>query len=114
MPILDPDDDPFQTSESDSHGSYATSNLSKVRQWLNDELDLAHGNGDEQVRQIPIFLGHGTLDEKVPCCLGRAVSQLFSKLELHVTWEEYEGLGHWYSADMLRDMVWFMKKHAEH
>jgi predicted esterase len=109
----DPDDDPFQTVESDL-GSRETANLDKARQWLVDELDLTMGNGHEQLRQVPIFLGHGKLDENVPMSLGKAASRLLDKLELHVTWEEYEGLGHWYSADMLRDMVSFIIQRIEH
>jgi hypothetical protein len=29
---------------------------------------------------------------------------------MDVRWKEYDGLGHWYSEDMLRDIVDFLKE----
>ncbi|KAF2740615.1 alpha/beta-hydrolase [Polyplosphaeria fusca] len=59
--------------------------------------------------RVPIFFGHGTLDEKVPFQLGRQSAEVLQSLGLNVTWRDFEGLGHWYSADMLRDVVAFIQ-----
>jgi len=61
----------------------------------------------------PIYLGHGTEDEKVPFELGKLASQFLAELGLDVTWEEYPGLAHWYSADMLTDVYGFINSHTQ-
>ncbi|DAA75765.1 TPA_exp: Uncharacterized protein A8136_1487 [Trichophyton benhamiae CBS 112371] len=62
-------------------------------------------------QHIPLFLAHGTEDEKVPVGYGREARRCLSEMGVDVTWEEYAGLGHWYSGDMLGDLVAFLKKH---
>ncbi|MCJ1445234.1 MAG: hypothetical protein MMC23_005739 [Stictis urceolatum] len=59
-------------------------------------------------QQVPILLGHGTKDEKVPLYLGREAVELLQKMGAAADIREYEGLGHWYSSDMLRDTVAFL------
>lgn len=46
-------------------------------------------------RQIPVFLGHGVLDEKVAVDLGRQARSFLETMGLEVRWHEYEGLCHW-------------------
>jgi predicted esterase len=59
----------------------------------------------------PIFLGHGMEDEKVPFELGKLAGGFLNELGLNVMRKEYPELAHWYSADMLRDIYGFMKRH---
>ncbi len=65
-----------------------------------------------KLQDIPLFLGHGTMDEKVPINLGRLAASCLEAMHVDVRWEEYDGLGHWYSGEMLRDMVTFLRTHT--
>ena len=56
----------------------------------------------------PVFLGHGTEDDKVPVARGRAAAECLAAVGMDVEWKEYEGLGHWYSPAMLTDMASFL------
>ncbi|KAL9101587.1 MAG: hypothetical protein Q9163_003164 [Psora crenata] len=60
--------------------------------------------------RTPVFLGHGTADEKVPIKLGREAMGCMQALGVDVEWKEYSGLGHWYSSKMLGDLVTFLKE----
>jgi predicted esterase len=106
-PTEDPDDDPFESTESTA----ASEKVTMAHEWLNEELVTTPEKQHARLTSIPLFLGHGTLDEKVPCKLGKAASQLFSALGFDVAWKEYEDLGHWYSGEMLRDMIMFINSH---
>ena len=93
--------------------------LSPVKQairYLRDELELPNLEESLAFQHTPVFLGHGTEDEKVPVELGREAASCFDALGGIVRWEEYEGLGHWYSADMLADVIKFVqeKQHSAH
>ncbi|EFR03626.1 hypothetical protein MGYG_06620 [Nannizzia gypsea CBS 118893] len=59
-------------------------------------------------QQTPLFLAHGTEDEKVPVDCGREARRCLSMIGVDVTWAEYAGLGHWYSKEMLGDLVAFI------
>lgn len=60
-------------------------------------------------REIPVFLGHGVLDPKVLVDLGRQAHSFLEAIGLEASWREYEGLGHWYSGPMLRDIIVFLQ-----
>ncbi|KAK3370082.1 Alpha/Beta hydrolase protein [Podospora didyma] len=59
--------------------------------------------------RTPLFLGHGDKDGKVPIHLGRGAANCLESLGVDVSWREYEGLGHWYSREMLADLTHFLK-----
>lgn len=60
-------------------------------------------------RKTPLFLSHVANDGIVPVSFGREAAACLRSLGLcHVTWKEYEGLGHWYSERMLGDLVEFL------
>jgi predicted esterase len=61
-------------------------------------------------REIPVFLGHGIEDEKVPIEIGRKAKTCSELVGAYVQTVEYEGLGHWYSDKMLSDIFDFLKK----
>ncbi len=57
----------------------------------------------------PIFLGHGSADEKVPCSLGEATAAILEKADYKVELKVYHGLGHWYKIpDEIDDIVEFL------
>lgn len=79
--------------------------------WLREYLDLPALQPPSEllsVQSIPIFLGHGVQDDKVSIELGRRASECLDMLGARVCWKEYGDLGHWYSSDMLTDLVQFL------
>ena len=61
-------------------------------------------------QRVPIFLGHGVEDEKVPTELGREAASFLQSMDASLEWHEYEGLGHWYSSEMLKDLTGSLKR----
>jgi predicted esterase len=104
------EDDMF---ERDDEGSTGGSKFERAVEWLREELQMNEresGSGRSCAMQsIPVFMGHGTTDEKVPCQNGRVAAKFLKEIDVDVEWNEYEELGHWYSEDMLRDVVRFLK-----
>jgi predicted esterase len=83
----------------------------KAMGWLREQLDLPAlkvSSDTLPVHSIPIFLGHGAQDEKVSIQLGRTAAECLDKLGAGVCWKEYEDLGHWYSPEMLKDLLHFL------
>lgn len=80
--------------------------------WLREQLDLPALQLPSDllpVHRTPIFLGHGGQDEKVSIVLGRRASECLSELGASVCWKEYDDLGHWYSSEMLNDLLRFLQ-----
>ena len=87
--------------------------IEKAVGWLREELEISHDDRvieqqSSSMQSIPVFMGHGRDDEKVPCQIGKLGADLLRSIDVRTTWQEYAGLGHWYSADMLRDVVSFV------
>lgn len=83
---------------------------SEALQALRIELDfpIRSSTPAKLYQQIPMFLGHGILDHKVPIALGREAARCLRSLGCTVETKEYAGLGHWYSDNMLADIVRFL------
>ena len=103
--IVDP-----QTSTEDDENPFAREehidgkfNLpAEATAWLREQLDFPTAPSPSPstflpLQRIPIFLAHGTEDEKVSIELGRQARDCLGVLGAKVEWMEYEGLGHWYS-----------------
>ena len=104
------DEDVFEKDEEESGGD--GTEYEKAIEWLREELQVSkEGSKDAKspMQSIPVFMGHGMEDEKVPCETGKLAAEFLSGIGVNVAWNEYEGLGHWYSEDMLRDVVTFLK-----
>ncbi|CAK7232794.1 hypothetical protein SCUCBS95973_008377 [Sporothrix curviconia] len=64
---------------------------------------------EEGAAKLPVFLGHGSDDEKLNVIFGEEASQAMAQLGFDVEWRRYEGLGHWYKIpDEIDDVVKFM------
>ena len=50
------------------------------------------------VLKTPVLLGHGELDEKVKCRLGRELADTLTTLGMDVEFTIYTGFGHWYKV----------------
>ncbi len=87
--------------------------LSPVQQalgFLRDELDFPRMGESLPFQQTPTFLGHGTEDDRVPISLGREAECYIRTLGGNTHFSAYEGLGHWYSSELLRDVVRFVEE----
>jgi predicted esterase len=84
--------------------------LEHATDWLREEIEFPTPSttmsGEiSSVSKTSVFLGHGTEDQKVPCELGILATDFLKNLNINVMHEEFQSLGHWYSEDMLRDIV---------
>ncbi|KAF2751822.1 phospholipase/carboxylesterase family protein-like protein [Sporormia fimetaria CBS 119925] len=107
----DEEDNLFGKEEEGPHSG--RSDIDRAAEWLREELQ-ADSQADEHGKSavmlsIPVFMGHGREDEKVPCDIGKMAADFLRGLSVNVEWREYDGLGHWYSEDMLSDVVSFLK-----
>ncbi|RYP79238.1 hypothetical protein DL769_003061 [Monosporascus sp. CRB-8-3] len=65
---------------------------------------------ESTAHRTPIFLGHGSDDEKVPCLLGESMARTLVKADYKVELKVYHGLGHWYRIpDEIDDIVEFLR-----
>ncbi len=109
------DDNPFSRSdeynndseETDSGVSPADLLLRKALAFLREELDIPASSMPMAFQRIPLFLGHGVEDQKVAVNFGREAASCLRNMAMDVHLKEYELLGHWYSKEMLHDMVKF-------
>ncbi|KAG6995854.1 hypothetical protein G7Y79_00041g078060 [Physcia stellaris] len=77
--------------------------------YLYEELALNGTKPSMAFQHVPVFLGHGVDDEKVVVELGREAASCLRSMGANVKWTEYEGLGHWYSAEMIGDIAELLK-----
>jgi len=77
--------------------------------FLRDEIDLNDKHG-MLFQNIPVFMGHGNQDDKVPIEIGREAAKCLDLVGANVKTIEYEGLGHWYSPQMLKDIFEFLRQ----
>jgi len=108
------DGDGKDVFERESENGEIGTRFEKVVGWLREELQMEDpGNQESEssaLQSIPVFMGHGSDDEKVPSAFGKLANDFLKSLNVDVTWKEYGGLGHWYSKEMLRDVVCFLKE----
>lgn len=112
------DYDPFARDNDGEEEETELSPAARAVGWLREELGVLCTASPSTTssatpftfQQIPFFLGHGVQDETVSIALGRRASECLSSVEGRVCWEDYNTLGHWYSGQMLRDIVHFIQK----
>lgn len=102
----DAEDDLFEAEAGCKALDKAGDAVSCLRELLGD----SDQSGEAAILRTPIILCHGTLDEKVDVCLGRQASSFLEELDCATQWQEYQGLGHWHSGEMLQDIVAFIAK----
>ncbi|KAK3898416.1 Alpha/Beta hydrolase protein [Staphylotrichum tortipilum] len=106
--------DPFERDEEDDSGDKGEMTVEAqvvrlLREMLEMDGDVGDGSRPKSF-DTPIFLGHGTEDDKVPIVRGREAAECLRATGVDVEWKEYPGLGHWYSPDMLTDITAFLQR----
>lgn len=97
--------------------------------WLKEEIDLPTSSSSSSSAEVApegsscaillpfqrtaFFLGHGTEDEKVDVRLKREANACLATLKAAVYWKEYDGLGHWYSGQILGDLTDFLEEKTD-
>ena len=81
---------------------------------LSSYLPLIHSTQEKiyekNTLNVPIFLGHGTMDNIVPLSLGEKTKSVLEALGYHVTWHTYE-FAHQVSFQEIQDMQrWIIKQ----
>ena len=77
---------------------------------LVDLPPLEHANEGSTAQSTPVFLGHGSADEKVPYSLGQGMAETMRTAGYKVHWKCYENQGHWYKIpDEIDDIVGFLR-----
>lgn len=111
QPAQDQDDfDPFESQEDQQQEG--TTPAARAIGWLRQELDLPVASSSQSFPflEMPLFWGHGTLDDRVSILLGRQGWECLRGMGgPRLTTAEYEDLGHWYSPDMLSDLTRFLQ-----
>ncbi|TVY75594.1 Acyl-protein thioesterase [Lachnellula suecica] len=108
------EDDPFSHSDDEDDDIFGGNSSAKdlpaeAVAFLRDEIDMEDKAG-MKFQEIPVFLGHGTEDDKVPIDIGREARTCLDLLGAEVQMVEYQGLGHWYSGEMLGDIFNFLRE----
>ena len=63
------------------------------------------------MKKTPVWLGHGTADEKVDAKLGEGAVATLQSLGFRVKWVPYEGFGHWYKEpEEIDDIFNFLRE----
>ena len=110
--------DPFERDGQDGGGVEEGDDVDVVvrvvralRERLEMEVDKrAPASSRPRAFDTPIFLGHGDEDDKVPIARGKEAVECLRAAGCDVvSWNEYPGLGHWYSPEMLADMTSFLR-----
>lgn len=109
------DDDEFDPFQRDDDSESLPGDPGQLAlDWLREEVQAfaaSLSSPDIVARKVAVFMGHGTDDNRVSVILGRDASRILRGIGVDVVWEEYEGLGHWYSGPMLRDLIHFLDTH---
>ncbi|WDK22273.1 acyl-protein thioesterase [Colletotrichum graminicola] len=106
------DDDVFESSNHESPFSRKrddpeTNPLEQALIIIREEIDLpSHSSTSEPpFQKTPVFLGHGSKDDKVLPQHSQQACRILRLMGCHVNLRIYSELTHWYSEDMLQDMI---------
>ena len=86
--------------------------INSLRETLNLHPLLNPSQAQSSLQKTPIFLGHGTADEKVDFQHAeKAVDFLKTRIGMKVTWRVYDGWGHWWKVpEEIDDVVEFLQE----
>lgn len=117
----DDKDDFFECEVADAKNSQRTS-AERAIEYLVEELALRGDvTASSDSTPVPIFLGHGVNDDRVPLGVAIEAAACLETLGVNIgdkkrnggVLRKYQDLGHWYSAKMLGDLVDFVNAISE-
>ncbi|KAH6887588.1 Alpha/Beta hydrolase protein [Thelonectria olida] len=102
----------FETDEDEDGGQDPKTPLQQAVDELCEEAELEPTRSPEKFPFLltPVFMGHGTEDDRVAYRHGQQTARLLQRMGLEVDFHTYQGLGHWYSSEMLGHIVAFLNK----
>ncbi|KAK2766435.1 acyl-protein thioesterase [Colletotrichum kahawae] len=103
--------DPFSHDERGSPASPLVQALNLLREEVG--FPLLSSNSEPRVHESPVFLGHGAEDDNVLLQYAEDASRVFQMAGCSVVFKIYEGLGHYHSPPMLRDILEFLGRERE-
>lgn len=83
--------------------------LTRVSDFVRDLLSINDAAGRKPNISTPVFLGHGSADEKIAPSLGEDARDTLRAIGFRVVWEAYRDQGHWFKVpDQIDDIARFM------
>ncbi|WQF86156.1 Putative phospholipase/carboxylesterase/thioesterase, alpha/Beta hydrolase [Colletotrichum destructivum] len=106
------DGSPFGWNQDDSEANP----LEEALRMLREEVGLPpHSFGSvPPFQNTPVFLGHGIRDDKVLLRHGQQACRTLQLMGCNVQFETYCELDHWYSKEMLQDLLEFLEGEGCH
>lgn len=106
------DDDPFADGDGQKEDTLLQQRL-RAANFTRDICDLPllplDSSAEPSFPRIPVFLGHGTEDNKVFLHLGMEAKMIIERLEVPLTWKTYD-FGHWWKEpEEINDIVKFLE-----
>ncbi|KAF2499421.1 alpha/beta-hydrolase [Lophium mytilinum] len=106
------DNDPFGDSEGKDEDTLLKQQL-RAANFARDICDIPtlplDGHLAPSFSETPVFLGHGTKDDKVRLHMGKQAYGIFERLQVPITWKTYE-FGHWWKEpEEIDDIVKFLQ-----
>ncbi|KAK4495034.1 hypothetical protein PRZ48_013361 [Zasmidium cellare] len=80
---------------------------------LRQVLDLPSESDRQTGLGTPVFIGHGEEDGTVSVRLAEQAVSMLKGIKVEVEYRSYAGLDHWYSEEMLGDIIAFIKGRFE-
>lgn len=112
--LADEDLDGPSSSPGDDNRDITQAKSVKAQTFERDllQLDAVDGPSSERTAEkTPVFLGHGSADEKVPVHLGEAAVAVMRSAGYEVQWRCYQGQGHWYKIpEEIDDIISFIAR----
>ncbi|GGB67337.1 phospholipase [Flavobacterium suaedae] len=72
-------------------------------------LDIANKKADEQIKDLKLFISHGTVDQVIPVDWARKAPEYFKGLGMSPEYHEYP-VGHGVTPQSFQDMLTFINK----
>ncbi|TWU70986.1 hypothetical protein ED733_000413 [Metarhizium rileyi] len=103
------DENPFDTSSCAKMEDQDP--IFKAVDFVRDLLGGDNQSPSQSALATPVFLGHGSADEKISIELAENARDTLRKAGFKVSWVAYQGHGHWYKVpEEVNDIVAFMRK----
>ncbi|KAK6540773.1 hypothetical protein TWF694_008163 [Orbilia ellipsospora] len=115
-------DDIFGTEDDEADSTVAqqtkgeTNLATQAVNFVRENIDLSplEPSATLSCLDIPVFIGHGELDERVSLETGKRARDALQAMGMNVTWHQYANLGHWYKVpDEIDDIVEFIQQWLE-